>query len=325
MNYLWRAALAILASAATLAGVPARADQYPSKPVTLMVGFAAGGTTDLLARVLAREFSEEYKQSFVVANRPGANSGLAMSAVASAAPDGYTLLMVPVGLAVNEHLYEKISYGIKNFEPIGLVAKVPNVIVVNKKLNISTLKGLIEYSMTSPNKIAYAAPAAGSSAHLSGELLRFQTKADLLHVPFNGDAPALMALLGGTVDAAILNLSTASDLIRSGNYNALAVTTAKRSPAFPDIPTVAEAGVPGYEVSSYFGFAAPAGIRPELIEKLNSSLQRALEQPAVKAQLLKLGFLTERTTPNEFRGFLVAENKKWGEVIRASGMKRLTQ
>ncbi|KRB81549.1 Bug family tripartite tricarboxylate transporter substrate binding protein [Noviherbaspirillum sp. Root189] len=322
MKRFRRVALALIISGAFVGNFAYSQDSFPSKPVTMVVGFAPGGATDFLARLLAREFSEEFKKPFIVVNKPGANSGLAMSSVATAPSDGHTLLLVPVGLAVNELFYNKVTYSIKDFEPIGLIAKMPNVIIVNKKLNVSSLKELVDYSVNHPKKeVAFAAPAAGSSAHLSSELLRRETKANLLHIPYNGDAPSIVAVKSGVVDIGLVNLSAAAGLIKSGDFTALAVTTAKRAPNFPDIPTIAESGVPNYEVSSYYGLGAPAGTPPEIVEKLNKSLMRILEQPAVKTKIAEMGFITENNSPVDFKKFLISENNKWRVIVKESGMK----
>ena len=295
------------------------AESYPQKPVTLMVGFAPGGATDFLARMLAAEFSKRLGQPFVVVNKPGANSGIAISTVASEKPDGYTLLVVPVGLAINELIYDGIDYSIDDFEPIGLIGKMPNVIIVNKKLNINNLKEFIDYSKNHKD-LAFAAPAAGSSAHLSSELFKYKTNASLMHVPYNGDGPAIVAIRGGVVDVGFVNLSAAAGMIQSGDVTPLAITTKTRSPNFPDIPTIAESGVPDYEVSSYFGLGAPAGTPPNVVRKLNEVMMDILEKPEVHTRLTEMGFLLERNTPDDFKQFLISENTKWRPVVKETGM-----
>lgn len=319
MTRLKIAALAIACSMLG-AGFAQAQPAYPAKTVTIIVGFSAGGSTDLLARALAREFSEEFKQSVIVENKPGANSNLAMSYVARANPDGYTLLMVPFGLAVNEYLYKSLSYSLKSFEPIALVAKVPNVLVINKDLPVNSVREFVDYSKSHPNEISYASPGVGSSLHLAGELFRYETKADMLHVPFNGSGPALLAVRGGQVTSAFDNLSTAAPFIKSGYLKALAVTSDRRSPAFPDVPTVAEAGYPRYQITSFFGLAAPAGTPADIVNKLNKAAMRALEKPALKAQLKTIGAMTESNRPEDFKSFLIKENVKWRDVIKASGI-----
>lgn len=312
-----------LAALLAIGGSPAvSADTaWPTKPVSIVVGFNAGGSTDQLARTLAKEFGDEFKASFIVENKPGANSNLAMTYVARAKPDGYTLLMVPFGLAVNEFLYKKLNYEIKSFDPIALVAKVPNVLVVNKNLPFNSVRELVEYSKAHPTEITFASPGIGSSLHLAGELFKYETKAQMLHVPYNGSAPALMAVRAGDVKIAFDNLSTAAPFIRSGDMKALAVTGDQRSPAFADVPTVGESGFPKYEISSFFGLAAPAGTPPDIVRRLNAAAMRALEKPALKAQLAQLGAITEANSPAQFQAFLFKENAKWRDVIRSSGIE----
>lgn len=294
---------------------------WPARPVSIVVGFSAGGTTDLLARALAKEFGDEFKASFVVENKPGANSNLAMTYVARAKPDGHTLLMVPFGLVTNEFLYKNLGYSTKSFDPIALVAKVPNAVVVNKELPVTSVRDLVDYSRAHTRDVSFASPGVGSSLHLAGELFKYETGADMLHVPYNGSAPALMAVRAGDVKAAFDNLSTVAPFIKSGDLRVLAVTSDKRSPAFPDVPTVAESGFPKYQVSSFFGLAAPAGTPPDVVQRLNAAAMRALQKPELKAQLAQLGAMTEPNTPEQFRAFLMAENLKWQEVIKQSGIQ----
>lgn len=318
MNYLRNTAIAA-ALALTATGAWA-ADSYPAKPVSIVVGFAAGGSTDLLARTLAKELSDQFKQSFIVENKPGANSNVAHTYVSRATPDGYTLLMVPFGLAVNQYLYKGQKYTLDSFAPIALVAQVPNVIVVNKDVPVKDVKGYVDYSKANPKSVSYGSPGVGSSLHLGGELFRQATGAQMLHVPFNGSGPALVAVRSGDVTSAFDNLSTVAPMIRNGDLKALAVTSSKRSEAFPDVPTVAESGYPQYEISSYFGLAAPAGTPPEIVEKLNAAVMKAVAGPAFQAQFKTLGAYVEPNTPAQFSAFLHKESEKWKTVIATSGI-----
>jgi len=297
------------------------AETYPTRPVSIVVGFSAGGSTDLIARTIAKDLSERFKQSFVVENRPGANSNLANTHVARARPDGYTLLMVPFGLAVNQYLYKDLKYHLKDFSPIALVAEVPNVLVINKDLPFTTVKDFVNYSKTHPEDITYASPGVGSSLHLAGELFRYSTGAVMLHVPFSGSSPALTAVRAGDVKSAFDNLSTAAPMIKSGNLKALAVTSAKRSEAFPSVPTVAESGYPDYEISSYFGLAAPAGTPTEIINELNAAVMDAIQKPEIKAQLATIGAYSRPNSATDFQQFLTKENAKWRSVIASSGIE----
>lgn len=294
---------------------------YPERAVTIVVGFAPGGSTDLLARALAKELTDEFKQSVIVENKPGANSNIANSYIARAKPDGYKLLMVPFGLAVNEHLYKNLAYSVNDFAPIALIAKVPNVLVINKKLPYKTITEFVQYAKSHPNELTYSSPGVGSSLHLAGELFRFETKAELLHIPFNGSGPALVAVRSGEVNAAFDNLPSSAAFIKSGELKALAVTSKERSPAFPNLPTVAESGFPNYEISSWFGLAAPAGTPPEIVDKLNKTAMKVLATPELQTRLAFLGATSEPNTPADFKNFIIRENKKWGTVIKASGIK----
>ncbi|MFC4278065.1 Bug family tripartite tricarboxylate transporter substrate binding protein [Achromobacter aloeverae] len=317
----WKLALALTFASAGLASTAAAASPYPARPVSIVVGFAAGGSTDMLARTLAKELSDKFHQSFIVENKPGANSNVAHTYVARANPDGYTLLMVPFGLAVNEYLYKDLRYKLDDFAPIALVAQVPNVLVVNKNLPFNNVKAFVDYSKAHPTEITYGSPGVGSSLHLAGELFRYATGAEMLHVPFNGSGPALMAVRSGEVKSAFDNLSTAAPMIKSGDLKALAVTSSRRSDAFPDLPTIAESGYPEYEISSYFGLAAPAGTPPAVVDTLNQAVMEALKSPAIQAQFKTLGAYAQPNTPAQFSAFLHKENQKWRDVIKASGLK----
>jgi len=298
----------------------AQASSYPgSRPVSIVVGFSAGGSTDMLARLLAKELAAEMHGTFVVENRAGANSNIANSYVARAAPDGYTLLMVPFGLPVNQYLYQQLSYDFKkDFAPVALVAKVPNVIVVGANAPWQSVKNLVDHA--SAQEVTYSTPGVGSSLHLAGELFRYETKARMLHIPYKGSAPSMAAVMAGETDSAFENLSTAAPLFTSGKLRALAVTSKLRSASFPDIPTVAESGFPGYEINSYFGVAAPAGTPPEIVQRLNAAVIKALGKPEMHEYLSNLGAAMEPYTPEEFGEFLRAEGKRWGPVIKSAGI-----
>jgi tripartite-type tricarboxylate transporter receptor subunit TctC len=246
-----------------------------------------------------------------------------MGHVARAKPDGHTLLMVPFGLPVNQYLYESVPYDFeKDFSPIALVAKVPNAIVVRADSPLKTVKDYVELSKKTKEGITYSTPGVGSSLHLAGELFKYETKSNMLHVPYKGSAPSLMAVMSGDTDSAFENLSTAAKQIEAGKLRALAVTSKERSESFPDIPTVAESGYPQFEINSYFGLAAPAGTPKEIIETLNQAVMRAVAQPEMREYLNNLGAITEQNSPEEFGAFLSAEGRRWGPVIKAADIKR---
>lgn len=295
---------------------------YPDKSVEIIVGFTPGGSTDLLARTLAKELSVEFNQNFIVINKPGAASNIGMTYVAHAKPDGYTLLMVPFGLPVNPYLYNDAGYDpIKSFSPIALVAKVPNVLVVNNNLPVHTFQELVAYAKQNPNKLSFSSPGVGSSPHLAGELLEYETNVSLLHVPYTGSAPSLQAVMAGVTDMAFENISSVIPQIKAGQVHALAVTSAKRSPALPDLPTISESGYEKFEITSAYGLAAPANTPPMIISSLNKVLMKILKKPEISKELSILGAISENNTPHEYTNFILNENKKWRDIIHQSGIK----
>lgn len=317
----------LMTGAASLLSTAAFAEttQYPgNQPVKIVVGFSAGGSTDLLGRMLAKAFSEDEDLggTFIVENRPGANSNIAMGYVSRANPDGHTLLMVPFGMPINQYLYNRVPYHYKDdFAPIALVAKVPNALVVKGDSPLKSVQDYVESSKSTEYGNTYSTPGVGSSLHLAGEMFKFETDANLLHVPFKGSAPSIHAVLSGDSDSAFDNLSTVASHIEGGTLRALAVTSAVRSGTFPDIPTVAESGYPEFEINSYFGIAAPAGTPSELIERLNKATLRALRHPEVSEYLESLGAIIEDNTPEEFVAFLESEAQRWKPVIESAGIE----
>jgi tripartite-type tricarboxylate transporter receptor subunit TctC len=320
----------LLLSAAAAASLPAalRAQgAWPTKPVRIVVPFAPGGTTDILARALAPELGKAFGQSFVVDNRPGAGGNLGADIVAKSSPDGYTLLMGTVGTqAINAALYPKMPFDpVKDLAPITLVAGVPNVLVMNpekaRTYGISSVADLIRYAKANPGKLNMASSGNGTSIHLSGELFKSMTGTYMLHFPYKGSGPALLDLIGGTMDLMFDNLPSALPQIKSGKLVALAVTSAQRSAALPEIPTVAEAGVKGFEASSWFGLLAPTGTPPDIINRIQQETAKSLGTPALKERLLSQGAIPSGMTPAEFGRFIAAETKKWTQVVKVSGAK----
>jgi tripartite-type tricarboxylate transporter receptor subunit TctC len=321
------AALAVLGAAAAPLSAPAQSG-WPSKPVRIVVPFAAGGTTDILARALAPELSRVFGQQFIVDNKPGAGGNIGAADVARSAPDGHTLLMGTVGThGINQSLYPKLPYDpIKDFAPITLVAGVPNVLVMNpgkaKQYGIEGVPDLIRYAKANPGKLNMASSGNGTSIHLSGELFKTMTGTSMVHVPYKGSGPALLDLVGGTMDLMFDNLPSAMSQIKGGNLKALAVTSAQRSTALPDVPTIAEAGpVPGFDASSWFGLLAPAGTPPEIVNRLQQETAKALSTPEIKERLQAQGAIPSGMSPQEFARYIDAETKKWAEVVKASGAK----
>jgi tripartite-type tricarboxylate transporter receptor subunit TctC len=305
--------------AATLA--LAQAD-FPTKPVRYIVPFAPGGTTDILARIMAQEFAQAFKQPFLVENRAGAGGNLGAAEVARAAPDGYTILMgTPGTQAINQFLYAKMPYNTeKDFAPVVFVAAVPNVLIVHPSLGVKSLKELIERARAKPGSINYASPGPGTTGHLSAELLKSMTRIDLVHVPYKGSGPALQDLLAGQVQMTIDNLPSAMAHIKSGKLLALGVTTARPVPALPDVPPIASVA-PGYEASSWFVTMAPAATPTAVVAKLNAEANRILAKPEVKERFTQLGADPVGGTPEALGKFLAAETIKWKEVVRISGAK----
>lgn len=301
---------------------------WPSKPVRIVVPFAPGGTTDILARALAPELSQFFGQQFIVDNKPGAGGNVGSDQVAKSAADGYTLLMGTVGThGINQSLYPKMPFDpIKDFAPITLVAGVPNVLVMNpakaEASGIKNVADLIKYAKANPGKLNMASSGNGTSIHLSGELFKSMTGTFLVHFPYRGSGPALLDLIGGTMDLMFDNLPSAMPQIKAGKLKALAVTSAQRSAALPDVPTIAEAGpVKGFDASSWFGLLAPAGTPVDIINRVQQECAKALGTPALKERLLAQGAIPSGMPPAEFAAYIAAETKKWAQVVKVSGAK----
>ncbi|MFO1412986.1 MAG: tripartite tricarboxylate transporter substrate binding protein [Burkholderiales bacterium] len=313
--------VAALAALASLASAQA---PYPVKPIRIVVPFPAGGTTDILARAVAAKLTETTGQAAVVDNRPGAGGNIGAELVAKSAPDGYTFLMGTVGThAINPSLYAKLPYDhVKDFAPVILVAGVPNVLVVNPSLPVNSVQELIAYIKANPGKVNFASSGSGTSIHLSGELFKTMTGLQITHVPYKGSAPALQDLVGGQVQIMFDNLPSSLALIKGGKLKALAVTSAERSTALPDVPTVAEAGLPGFEASSWFGLLAPAGTPKEAIAKVNGEVAKWLATPEAKEKLASQGAIAASgLTPEDFQKHIAAETTKWAKVVKESGAK----
>lgn len=321
----------IALTAINLIANPASAQTtWPTRPVKIVVPFAPGGTTDILARAMAPELSKAFGQSFVVENRAGAGGNIGADVVAKSAPDGYTLLMGTVGThGINKSLYSKMSYDPqKDFAPITLVAGVPNVMVVNtekaKAAGINNVADFIRAAKANPGKFNMASSGNGTSIHLAGELFKTMSGTYMTHFPYSGSGPALLALVGGDMDVMFDNLPSSMQLIKSGKLKALAVTSSERSAAVPDVPTVEQAGGPalkGFDASSWFGLLAPAGTPPEIINRIQQEAAKALSTPAIKEKLLAQGAIPSGNTPQQFTAFINAEHKKWAQVVKASGAK----
>jgi tripartite-type tricarboxylate transporter receptor subunit TctC len=308
----------------------AQAQTWPGRPVRILVPFAAGGTTDLIARALAPELQRALGQPFVVDNKPGAGGNTGATEVAKSPPDGYTLLMGTVGThAINPALYPKMPYDhVKDFAPITLCAGVPNVLVLNpafaQKHRIETVPDLVRAAKANPGRFNVASSGNGTSIHLSAELFKSMTGTYMLHLPYRGSGPALIDLMGGNCDLMFDNLPSALPHIKSGKLKALAVTSAVRSAAVPEFPTVAEAGGPalkGFEASSWFGLLAPAHTPAEIVNRVQQEVAKSLASAGVKERLLSQGAIPSGNTPAEFARHIEAETKKWAQVVKLSGAK----
>jgi tripartite-type tricarboxylate transporter receptor subunit TctC len=321
MHRLFRIALSAVVLAAANGAVAQT--PYPSKPVRIVVPFPAGGTTDILARAVAQKLSETWGQQVIVDNRPGAGGNIGAELVARAAPDGYTLLMGTVGThAINPGLYAKMPYDhVKDFAPVILVAGVPNVLVVNPSVPVGSVPELIAYAKANPGKLNFASSGSGTSIHLSGELFKTMTGVQMTHIPYKGSSPALADLIGGQVQLMFDNLPSSIGFIRAGKLRALAVTSATRSSALPDTPTVAEAGVPGFEASSWFGLLAPAGTPPDIVAKIDGEVAKWLASPEAREKLAAQGANAAGGSPQDFARHIQAETAKWAKVVKESGAK----
>ncbi|MCZ8293254.1 MAG: tripartite tricarboxylate transporter substrate binding protein [Hylemonella sp.] len=303
-------------------------DAWPNKPVKIVVPFAPGGTTDILARAMAPELTKAFGQPFVVDNRGGAGGNVGADIVAKSPADGYTLLMGTVGThGINKALYAKLPYEPqKDFAPITLVAGVPNVMVMNadkaRALNINNVADFIKYARANPGKLNMASSGNGTSIHLAGELFKSMTGIFMTHIPYRGSGPALLDMVGGNMDVMFDNLPSSMPHIKSGKLKAFAVTSGQRSTALPDTPTVEEAGqLKGFEASSWFGLLAPAGTPPDIVNRIQQEVAKSLNTPAIKEKLQAQGAIPGGMSPQEFARFIDAEHKKWAAVVKASGAK----
>jgi tripartite-type tricarboxylate transporter receptor subunit TctC len=316
-----------LAMAAILYGATEQravaADAYPNKPVHILIGFAAGGPTDVVMRLVAQKLSETLKQQFIVENRPGAGSNIAMGMVARAAPDGYTLLGVSSAFVVNPSLYvANITYDpIKDFAPITVAADSPNAVFVNPSIPAKTMKELLDAMRAEPGKYSIATAGIGTTPDLAAELLRMTFKLEVPRVPFNGGAPSVQSVLQGQTPVGFGAIPPATQLIKSGQLRGLAVAAKHRAPALPDVPTMAEAGIPDQESNTFAAILAPAGTPAPIVDLLHKEIVKALADPTIRSRLIELGFDPVGNTPAEFAALIKVEIEKWGKVIRAANMK----
>jgi tripartite-type tricarboxylate transporter receptor subunit TctC len=313
-------ASAILTGAATSNAALAQA--YPTKPIRVVVPYAAGGATDLTARLVGQKMQASLKQNIIVENRPGAGGVIGADAVAKAPPDGYTVLIgVPAEMAILQHL-QKLPYNVaRDFAPVSLAAITPLILVVHPSLPVKSVKELVAFVRARPGQLSYASAGTGGVQHLAAELLKITAKIDMTHVPYKGAAPVMPDLIGGHIPMFFSGMPPAMPHVKAGKLRALAVTTTKRSPAAPDVPTMVESGMPGFDISNWFAYFIPAGTPAEVISRLNTEVNRGLKFEDVKDKLASVGAETVGTTPEALATFVRAESEKFAKLIKASGAK----
>jgi tripartite-type tricarboxylate transporter receptor subunit TctC len=299
----------------------ATAQTYPSRPVRWIVGFAAGGGNDIVARLMGQWLSERTGQQFFIENRPGAGTNIATEVVVNAPPDGYTLLLVGLPNASNASLFNKLSFNfIRDITPIAGIMRVPNVLVVNPSVPAKTVPEFIAYAKSNPGKVNMASAGTGSGSHLAGELFKMMAGINLVHVPYRGNGPAITALLGGQVEVLFPPPTGSIAFIKTGKLHALAVTSAIRSEALPDLPTIGEF-IPGYEMSAWYGVGAPKRTPAEVIDKINKEINAGLADSEMKARLAEQGGVAIAGSPVDFGKLIAEETEKWGKVVRAANIK----
>jgi tripartite-type tricarboxylate transporter receptor subunit TctC len=308
-----------LVALSCLPAFAAQAEDYPTKPVKWVVAYPPGGTTDILARIMGQALSERLGQQFVIDNRPGAGNNIGTEVVVNSAPDGYTILLANPANGINATLYKRLPFNfLRDIAPVAGITRVPNVMETNPNFPAKTVAEFIAYAKANPGKINMASSGNGTSVHLSGELFMAMTGVKMTHVPYRGAGPALTDLIAGTTDVMFDNLPSSIEFIRGGKLRALGVTTDKRNPALPDVPTVADT-VPGYEASAWFGIGAPKNTPPEIIAKLNKAVNDALADPKMQAKLADLGGIPMPGSPADFGKVMADETAKWEKVVKFSG------
>ena len=315
--------LQLAAGAAALPALPrlARAQAYPARPVHLVVPVAPGGALDILARLIGQWLTDHMGQTFVIENRPGAGTNIGVDVVAHAAPDGYTLLLIPQSVTTNATLYKDLNFNfLRDIVPIAMISKLPLVMEITNSIPAKTVPEFIAYAKANPGKISMASGGSGSASHIGGEFFKMKTGIDMVHVPYRGGAPALVDLIGGQVQIMFSPLPESLAAIKAGKVRALAVTTAERSQALPDLPTVAET-IPSFEASTWQGIGAPKGTPAEIVDKLNKEINAALADPKIKERLADLGSIPTPLSPAAYEKLIADETDKWGQVIREANIK----
>ena len=301
----------------------AQAQSYPAKPIRIVVPFPAGGIADLFARLIGQKFNEAWGQPAVVENRPGAGGNIGAEIVAKSPPDGYTLVMGSIGThSVNISLFRKLAFDpIRDFAPVALVMEAEGLLVLHPSVPAKTVKELIALARARPGQLTYASAGNGTAGHLAGELFKSMAKVDMLHIPYKGNVPAITDLIAGQTSLLFATMPTVLPQVQAGRLRALAVTGAGRSPAAPELPNIAEAGLPGYEVTNWIGIFAPAGTPREIIHKLNGEILRVMQAPEIRTRLTNEGAKFTPMTPDEFAAFVKSEVAKWAKVVKDAGIR----
>jgi tripartite-type tricarboxylate transporter receptor subunit TctC len=317
-----RYAIALVAVFGFVNALPAQAQQYPAKPIRLIVPFVAGGSADVLSRVLAQRLTQQYAQQVVVENRPGSGGHVGAEAAARAAPDGYTIVFGTIGIHAAYTIYSKLNYDpSRDLQPVSMYADVPNILVVHPSVPVKNVKEFIALAKNNPGRLNFGTAGSGSSTHMAGEWFKLYTGVNLTHVPYKGSAQAMQDLLGGQIELMFENLPTAIAQVRAGKIRSLGMTSRERSPSMPEVPTLAETGVPGFEATAWFTIAAPAKVPADIIRKLNVDMNAFLKAPEMQQRWIDMGVVPLGGSPADAEKFFVVEREKWGKVIKAAGIR----
>ena len=317
-----RYAIALVAFFGFVNALPAQAQQYPAKPIRLIVPFVAGGSADVLSRVLAQRLNQQYGQQVVVENRPGSGGHVGAEAAARAAPDGYTIVFGTIGIHAAYTIYSKLNYDpSRDLQPVSMYADVPNILVVHPSVPVKNVKEFIALAKSNPGRLNFGTAGSGSSTHMAGEWFKLYTGVNLTHVPYKGSAQAMQDLLGGQIELMFENLPTAIAQVRAGKIRSLGMTSRERSPSMPEVPTLAETGVPGFEATAWFTIAAPAKVPADIIRKLNVDMNAFLKAPEMQQRWIDMGVVPLGGSPADAEKFFVVEREKWGKVIKAAGIR----
>ena len=317
-----RYAIALVAVFGFVNALPAQAQQYPAKPIRLIVPFVAGGSADVLSRVLAQRLTQQYSQQVVVENRPGSGGHVGAEAAARAAPDGYTIVFGTIGIHAAYTIYSKLNYDpSRDLQPVSMYADVPNILVVHPSVPVKNVKEFIALAKSNPGRLNFGTAGSGSSTHMAGEWFKLYTGVNLTHVPYKGSAQAMQDLLGGQIELMFENLPTAIAQVRAGKIRSLGMTSRERSPSMPEVPTLAETGVPGFEATAWFTIAAPAKVPADIIRKLNADMNAFLKAPEMQQRWIDMGVVPLGGSPADAEKFFVVEREKWGKVIKAAGIR----